>query len=87
MIERDGQRIYGYVAFLREGGWQFTSRKNYVISLSQEHGVVRLSKADFHSVHVGDLLYILPVHSCLAVAALGKYLTLQGNEISTIANR
>jgi len=87
MIERDGQRIYGYAAFPREASWQFTSKENRVISLSQEHGVVRLSDTDFPRVHVSDLLYILPVHSCLAVAALGKILTLQGKGITTLVNR
>ena len=80
----DGQAIYGYAVFFTENGWQFAGRENRLISLSQEHGVLRLNTADFRRLKVGDLLGILPVHSCLAVDALENYLTLDGEEISTL---
>lgn len=40
-----------------------------VKSLSQEHGIVQVPKAYPPKIRVGDILYIVPVHSCLAVAA------------------
>ena len=83
VLEYDGGSFYGYAAFPCEAGWQLTSRENRVVATSQEHGVVRLASEDMARVKVGDLLYILPVHSCLAVDALGAYLTLQGETIST----
>jgi len=83
-LQQDGQASYGYAAFFTENGWQFTGRENRVISLSQEHGVLRLNPADFHRLKVGDLIGILPVHSCLTVDALENYLSLDGQEISTL---
>jgi len=75
--------IFGYVAFQRKNGWRFSSKNNYVRSLSQEHGVVRLTKKDFSAAEPGDLIMVLPVHSCLAVNTLGEYLTLDGKWIET----
>ena len=51
-------------------GWEFRGRENYVISL-QEHGIVHLSDELFGRVKIGDLIGIMPVHSCLAVDTLG----------------
>lgn len=83
-IVKNRETIYGYVAFPTENGWEFTSSENYISALSQEHGIVRLTKTDLKRVKVGDLIYVLPAHSCLAVDALGEYLTLQGERITTM---
>jgi D-serine deaminase-like pyridoxal phosphate-dependent protein len=80
----NGLATYGYAAFPSEHGWQFTSRENCVISSTQEHGVLRLRPSDFDRLQVGGLVDILPVHSCLTVAALKNYLTLNGEVISTL---
>ena len=83
-VERDGSPVYGYVAFPQGDGWVFDGRGNYVRALSQEHGVVCLEKKHLDDLKVGDLLFILPAHSCLAVDALGEYLDLHGRRISTM---
>ena len=83
-IEAEGQVFYGYAAFPTDDGWQPGDPSSRVISLSQEHGVVRLAPADFERLRVGDLLYILPVHSCLVVDALKSYRCLNGREITTL---
>jgi len=83
-LERDGFRFYGYVVFLEESGWQFTSPENRVVSLSQEHGLLRLRPEDFSRLKVGDLIGVLPAHSCLTVNALGNYLSLEGELIPTM---
>jgi D-serine deaminase-like pyridoxal phosphate-dependent protein len=92
VIERDGMHIYGYAAFPQknrwekgqENGWSFAGRENYVRALSQEHGVVCLEKSHLDRLNVGNLLYILPAHSCLAVDALGEYRDTGGARISTM---
>ncbi len=78
---------YGDVAFPSTDGWTGRIPGAYVRSLSQEHGVVRLPDQAMDHVRVGDLLMILPVHSCLAVAALGEYVTLEGERIGTMISR
>jgi D-serine deaminase-like pyridoxal phosphate-dependent protein len=72
LVEEDGKLFYGYVAFLTGDSWQFTGRENKVIALSQEHGVLRMKPSDFSRLKIGDLVGILPVHSCLAVDCLKK---------------
>ena len=84
LIEADGQPFYGYAAFPAEHGWTLGDAHSRVISLSQEHGVVHLAPQDFQRLQVGDLLYILPVHSCLVVEALKNYRCLDGTQIKTL---
>jgi len=38
----------------------------------------------FQSVQVGDVLAVLPVHSCLSVSAAKRYLTPDGEAIDCI---
>lgn len=42
----------------------------WVRGLTQEHGMVHMQADDLSQVRVGDLLFICPVHSCLAAHAL-----------------
>ena len=84
LLEADGQVFYGYAAFPADDGWEPASAYSRVVSLSQEHGTVRLAREDFKRLRVGDLLYVLPVHSCLVVEALKSYRCLNGAEIRTL---
>lgn len=84
MIQHENQSVYGYVAMPEMDGWRFLGKENYVRALSQEHGILKMEQVHLSGVEIGDLLYILPVHSCLAVDVLGKYLTLEGKQIETM---
>jgi len=81
---RSGRPFYGYAVDFSSSGWSFTGKENYVLSLSQEHGVVKLIPERFDGVKVGDLLGIMPVHACLAVNALGYLLDFEGNRYETM---
>jgi D-serine deaminase-like pyridoxal phosphate-dependent protein len=80
-IMKDGVPMYGMVAFPEEHKWGIPENDCYVSSLSQEHGIVKMSENIFKKVKVGDLICIFPVHSCLTADALGYYLTLDGRWI------
>ncbi|MDO9545794.1 MAG: alanine racemase [Pelolinea sp.] len=82
-IENSTPPVYGYAAFSPDSATWEINPANYVRSLSQEHGVVRLCEDEFKKARIGDLIYIIPVHSCLAAEALGKYVTLGGDMIKT----
>ena len=73
---------YGLVCLLEENKWTNPQAGCRVIKLSQEHGVIRLSKSIFDVVNVGDVVCVLPVHSCLTADTLGHYLTLTGEQIA-----
>jgi D-serine deaminase-like pyridoxal phosphate-dependent protein len=81
LILNKGVPIYGMVAFPEEERWGIPEEDCYVSSLSQEHGIVKMNEKAFNKIQVGDLLCILPVHSCLTADALGQYLTLDGRWI------
>jgi D-serine deaminase-like pyridoxal phosphate-dependent protein len=87
----DGQEtpIYGYLAapILKQGegltpqGWGSIMEQTYVSRLSQEHGVVKTTQEFLRQIQVGDVVLVLPVHSCLTVNLLRKYTTLEGDVI------
>ena len=64
-VDDDGSKIFGYVCRLTENGWERPLSGAYVRSLSQEHGIVKAPPQVLEQVHRGDLLAVLPVHSCL----------------------
>jgi len=80
-IEKDGQTIYGLIAEPKENGWGNPKDGWFVKKLSQEHGTIHVPDEDFDPIEIGDLMYILPIHSCLTANLMSKYYTLDGNEI------
>lgn len=70
VVDEQGRTMFGLVGFLHEGGWEVVNDGTYVKSLSQEHGVIHATQAVYDRVEIGDLLAILPVHSCLTVDIL-----------------
>lgn len=81
MIGSRGQVIYGQVATFDSGSWSSIDDGDEVISLSQEHGIVQATDTLYQRTKVGDVLLVLPVHSCLTANLLGRYLTLDGEVI------
>lgn len=79
--QEDGSMIYGQVVRMTGSGWQLPPTSMMVKSLSQEHGIIRATAEECQSVHPGDLLGILPVHSCMTADVMGEYYTLSGERI------
>jgi len=75
--EEDGP-LYGRVVPLHNKGWDEPLSGCYLSSMSQEHGILKLSPNVLESVKVGDWLGILPVHSCLTANLMHQYYTLNG---------
>lgn len=63
-----GAPFYGFAVSWDGKGWGKVRRDHYLKSLSQEHGIVHYG-SDI-PVRPGDLLAVLPVHSCLAMNLL-----------------
>jgi len=83
-IQYEGRTAYGLVALPENESWGSPMEGAYVQSLSQEHGVVHIPTAWLKKVKVGSLAFVIPAHSCLTVAALGRYRTLTGETITTM---
>jgi D-serine deaminase-like pyridoxal phosphate-dependent protein len=79
---KDGRVVYGETVILNDNDWEFLPGSNYVKSLSQEHGIISASEELFNKVETGDLLGILPVHSCMTADLLRQYMTFDGKILS-----
>ena len=81
-IVEDNVQVFGYVARRKDDGWGPRLANAHVSGLSQEHGIITSDGDTINQVEVGDLLVILPVHSCLTVNLLREYLTFDGEKYS-----
>ncbi len=70
-----GQKLFGYVSKFEENGWGSPLPNTYVSKLSQEHGIIQSTPDIVGQIKFGDLLVILPVHSCLAANLLRNFMT------------
>jgi D-serine deaminase-like pyridoxal phosphate-dependent protein len=85
-ILEDDRKIFGRIALPQGVGWTSIIPDCYVSSLSQEHGIVKTSDALLNQVNVGDIVMVVPVHSCLTANLMKVYQTLQDEQINTIHN-
>jgi D-serine deaminase-like pyridoxal phosphate-dependent protein len=77
----EGVTMYGYVVPLAEDGWGAIDRRRRVVRISQEHGVITAEEQFLASLAPGDLLAVIPVHSCLAVDLADAAMTTGGTPI------
>lgn len=66
----NGFKLFGYVVRFTEKGWSEPLPGAWLASLSQEHGIVQLTSELIEDFRIGDVIGILPIHSCLTVSAL-----------------
>jgi D-serine deaminase-like pyridoxal phosphate-dependent protein len=84
-----GQKIFGLTALPRKSfrGWEHTIKDTYVSALSQEHGIIKTTDEFILQVKIGDILMILPIHSCLTVNLMKQYRTFDGEVLDTLLIR
>jgi D-serine deaminase-like pyridoxal phosphate-dependent protein len=84
-LAKDGQVIFGTVVDINNAGWKMTDGDNsYVTKLSQEHGTIKATTDVFDRYNVGDIIGVLPIHSCLAANLMKQYLTFDGKWIDRL---
>ncbi len=83
----DGKELYGQIIVNSVGKKILLDERNYLYKLSQEHGVVKVTYKDFNYFNIGDLIEVIPVHSCLTANLMGKYMTTDGEVITMISAR
>jgi D-serine deaminase-like pyridoxal phosphate-dependent protein len=71
--------LYGRLLTLTDHGFGDLAPDGRLVSLSQEHGVIACE--DARSLQPGDLLLIVPAHSCLTCEQFGRYLTTSGQAL------
>jgi D-serine deaminase-like pyridoxal phosphate-dependent protein len=83
MIGPNGKKCYGAVISPASGNQKREISKTlWVSGLSQEHGIVRGEFEEIRRMQPGDLLEIIPVHSCLAADLAGNYYTTDGEVLN-----
>ena len=82
----NGRPVFGIVAQKTKSGWKDYIPNMYVRGLSQEHGVVSVPKTEIDNYSIGDIIYVLPVHSCMTADLMKRYTTTEGNVITMMVN-
>jgi D-serine deaminase-like pyridoxal phosphate-dependent protein len=84
IINIDGKPLFGRI-IVNDGEKNILlDERNYLHSLSQEHGILRITPRDFSYFKPGKLIEIIPVHSCLTANLMKEYLTTDGEIIKTM---
>jgi len=83
-FSQDGINKYGLVVSLHDRGWGRSIPAAYLKGVSQEHGIVSLPAEVINQYSIGDLIGIVPAHSCLTIDLLQDYRTLSGEVIHTL---
>jgi D-serine deaminase-like pyridoxal phosphate-dependent protein len=76
--------IFGRIAEKKGSGWGACIPNMHLKSLSQEHGIVSVPKETMRDYAIGDLLWVLPVHSCMAADLMKEFHTPEGAILSAM---
>ncbi|MEN0006357.1 MAG: alanine racemase [Bacteroidota bacterium] len=80
----NGEIIYGMLVQPQGNSWVIPEMVTPVRSLSQEHGIIRGDQALLDTFSIGELAYILPVHSCMTADLMKRYLVSDGSVIDDV---
>ena len=80
-VDGNGGRTYGRLSTLKSEGWESMDPESHLLSVSQEHGIASVSASDLPAIKVGDLIGVLPIHSCMTADLMGEYWTLEGERL------
>ncbi len=76
------QKHFGTVLPLENGLWHTNQPLGYMAKVSQEHGTIKMPRASYDKVKIGDMLAILPVHSCLTANLMKAYRSTDGDRFT-----
>jgi D-serine deaminase-like pyridoxal phosphate-dependent protein len=77
---QDG-RAYALVSLPAGERWGSPLPGCALTRLSQEHGILSMPPAPLADLRIGDLVCLIPAHSCLTAQAMGRYRSLDGRWI------
>jgi D-serine deaminase-like pyridoxal phosphate-dependent protein len=81
IVDEKERRIFGYISEETIRNWDSKIEDSYVVTISQEHGTVKLNDEYFKEVNIGDILLVIPVHACLAANIMDRLYLTTGEEI------
>lgn len=86
-LTKDGFPYFGQVVKSRTTNWEEPIEGCFLKSISQEHGIVNCTESYFNEISLGDVITILPIHSCLTADLMGSYYTTTGRKISHLSEK
>ncbi|WP_430810159.1 MULTISPECIES: alanine racemase [unclassified Carboxylicivirga] len=81
-LTKNGKIHYGTVIRLNDLHWDTGQTLGHITKLSQEHGTITLLPEHINQVKIGDMLAILPIHSCLTANLMKGYTTNTNEKLS-----
>ena len=78
-VEDADGRCFGWTVDWTDSGWDSSVNRGRLVKLSQEHGTIHFAGGIPEDLRVGDLLGVLPVHSCMTADSMRVYRSLDGN--------
>jgi len=84
ITDKTGNSYFGIVVSIENYTWNVNNIIGKVVKLSQEHGVIKLNKNSTSNINIGDIVAILPTHSCLTANLMKSYLTTTKSEMKTM---
>lgn len=66
ITDSSGRTIYGAVVEDNGSGWGAIVQNAVLARLSQEHGIIEAPAEFIKRIKPGDIIKIMPVHSCLS---------------------
>jgi D-serine deaminase-like pyridoxal phosphate-dependent protein len=85
-LDLAGQTVFGKLALADGNGWKPDETPVYLTGLSQEHGTLKVPPERLSRIRIGELLHVLPVHSCLTADAMGGYRSTDGAPIDHLCS-
>jgi D-serine deaminase-like pyridoxal phosphate-dependent protein len=80
-LTKSGQTIYGEIVQFTKNGWE-PIEGAFLKKISQEHGIVHVTpKTSSEILTIGNVIGVLPVHSCLVADMMTAQQTLSGDQI------
>jgi D-serine deaminase-like pyridoxal phosphate-dependent protein len=73
---------HGQLVTMGPDGWKLLPASDaHVRGLSQEHGMIRCAPGVLDTVRVGDLVFVVPAHACLAANLVGRFVYLDQPDV------
>ncbi|OEK05267.1 alanine racemase [Roseivirga misakiensis] len=82
LFDATGQKFFGEMVVFEDNQWSSIIEGAKLTSISQEHGILTVTNELMQVLKIGDVIGILPIHSCLTANLMKSYQTTQGDEIA-----
>jgi D-serine deaminase-like pyridoxal phosphate-dependent protein len=83
IADKSGESYYGVAVTLNNYEWSVNDVIGRVTKLSQEHGIIKPND-NIQKLNIGDMVAVLPVHSCLTANLMKGFTTTDGTKLSTM---